>query len=255
MNNLLDKELIKKRFEKSLPTYTQNAIVQKQMAINLISKLIETQGKQYCNILEIGCGCGLLTKNILNNFIFDKLFVNDLVENAVNTAAELSTKIQRIYGDCEDVTFPESMDLIISNAALQWIFDFESQLKKVHSSLSECGIFAFSTFGEKNLNQIKALTKQSLQYYNQSELEKLLQEHFEIIYSHSQTINVEFDTAVDVLKHLKFSGVNSIEETKWSKTDLESFIEKYNNNFKNKDGKMELTYHPMYFIARKRRST
>ncbi|MDD3436609.1 MAG: malonyl-ACP O-methyltransferase BioC [Candidatus Gastranaerophilales bacterium] len=251
MIKTLDKKLIKKRFEKSLPTYADNAVVQKQMAVNLLSELIKYRGRQFENILDIGCGCGFLTENILNNLTCDNLFINDMVEEAVNKTADFSRKIKKIYGDCETISFPANLDLIISNATFQWIFDFEELADKIHSSLKKDGILAFTTFGELNLSQMKSLTGKGLKYYRKSDIEKILDKKFEIIYSHSDIINIEFKNTIDMLKHLKFSGANSIEETKWSKKDLADFVKEY-EKFKNKTGKVELTYQPLYFIARKK---
>ena len=251
MNNIINKELIKKRFEKTLPTYADNAFVQKQMALKLLAELIKKQGKNFEDVLEIGCGCGLLTENILSGLNFNNLYINDIVEKAVNNTKNLSPKIKKIYGDCENITFPTNLDLIISNATFQWIFDFEALSGKIHSSLKKNGIFAFTTFGKSNLSQIKVLTGNSLRYYSQREIEILLNKKFEIIYSNSEIIKMEFDSAIDVLKHLKLSGVNSLEEKQWLKKDLEYFINKCDRNFKSKSGKIELTYNPLYFIAKK----
>ena len=54
----MNKELIQKRFTKNLKTYNDNAKIQKIMAEKLLSYL---DNNYYNNILEIGCGTGLLT--------------------------------------------------------------------------------------------------------------------------------------------------------------------------------------------------
>lgn len=249
MNSLIDKELIKKRFEKSLPTYEENAVIQKNMAEILLAKLADLSGNKFDNILEIGCGTGFLAKKLTQNFIFEKLFINDIVDKAVKNVALLSTKIEKIYGDCEQIEFPNNIDLIISNATFQWI-DIKSQLEKIYFSLSKDGIIAFSTFGEAHFHQIKTVGSKCLNYINRITIEKLLKENYELIYSGSETITLEFESALDILKHIKLSGTNAVGAISWVKKDLNEFIEKY-NKFKNKNGKFELTYQPLYFIARK----
>lgn len=251
MNNLINKELIKKRFEKSLPTYEKNAAIQKKMAEILLKKLTDLNGNKFNNILEIGCGTGFLTQGLVQNFTFEELFINDIVDSALNNAIRFSDKIKRIYGDCEKIAFPDNLDLLVSNATFQWVYDIESQFKKAYSCLCKDGIIAFSTFDKENFHQIKSITGKSLNYIDKNVIEGFLSNNFEVIYSNSEIINLEFESAIDILNHLKLSGTNALEATNWVKKDLNEFIEKY-NQFKNKNGKFELTYEPLYFIAIKR---
>lgn len=247
---MVNKELVKKRFEKSLSTYTQNAIVQKQMANVLLSNLIKYKDCDFNKCLEIGCGSGFLTQKILEKITLKELFVNDIVENSLDETKVFSDKIKNLYGDCENILFPPDLDLVISNATFQWIKDFPALSNKTYLSLKHNGVFAFSTFEKQNLHQIKTITGKSLNYCEKSEIENILTKNFDIIFSHSETLNLEFDSANEILNHLKLCGVNSLETIKWTKNDLKDFGNKYNELFKNDNNKLILTYHPLYFIAK-----
>lgn len=251
MLNSIDKELVKKRFSKNLSTYSQNATVQRQMADILLSYLIEHKGINFNKCLEMGCGSGFLTEKIFKKISLDELFANDIVENSLNQAKISSDKIKNLYGDCESIIFPSNLDLVISNATFQWIKDFPSLCDKIHSNLKLNGIFAFTTFGKENFHQIKTITDKSLNYYEKSEIENILSKNFKILHSQSETINLEFDSAQEILNHLKLCGVNSLEATKWTRNNLKIFGDKYNKFFRNDAGKLILTYNPMYFICAK----
>ena len=54
---------------------------------------------------------------------------------------------------------------------------------------------------------------------------------------------LEFETPKDVLKHIKNTGVNALSDTRWTKSDLINFEEKYPINA---NGKYSLTYQPIY---------
>lgn len=246
---MVNKELVRKRFEKSIETYAQNAVVQKQMAKNLVSNLIQLKGNDFDKILEIGCGAGLLTKNILEKLSFGEFFVNDITGAAKEKIKTLSQEIIFIQGDCETVELAQGMDLVISNSTFQWVSNLGPLLDKISHNLNKKGVIAFTTFGGENLHQIKAITGNSLNYYDQKDIENILNKNFEIIYSSSEIIHLEFDNANDILRHLKLSGVNALESKRWTKQDLRNFRGKYIENFKNTRGKLILTYHPMYFIA------
>lgn len=251
MLNSVDKELVKNRFGKSLLTYDKNAIVQKHMASELLAAVIRFKGNNFDKILEIGCGTGFLSKEILGQLNFNTLFANDIVEESINQVKMLSKKIEKLSGDCESISFPNGLNLVISNATFQWIEDFVSLTEKINFNLNEDGIFAFSTFEKQNLYQIKTITGNSLNYYAKSEIENILSKNFKIIFSHTETINVEFESVHEILKHLKLSGVNSLGTTKWTKSNLKDFEYKYNKFFRNNMGKLILTYKPMYFICAK----
>ena len=72
----INPKLIKKQFEKSIETYNDNATVQKIMAEKLVANVLNFNDK-FENILELGSGAGLLTKEISKKIRFKNYFAND----------------------------------------------------------------------------------------------------------------------------------------------------------------------------------
>ena len=66
-------KILKQKFENSMPKYDDNAIVQKEMAQVLIEKLINEAGNEFQNVLELGCGTGILTSLILEKIDYNLL--------------------------------------------------------------------------------------------------------------------------------------------------------------------------------------
>lgn len=246
--NSVDKKIVKNRFKKSLPTYDNTATVQKHMCNVLMYELLNCKTGNFDKIFEIGCGTGTLTKNIIKGIKYSELFVNDIVEDSLDSLEKLSPDIKKLPGDCEIIDFPQDLNLVISNATFQWINDLESLSEKTYSSLNPNDIFAFSTFQCGNLYQIKELTGKSLNYYKKSGIEDILSKNFNVLVSYDETINLEFDSVIDILRHLKESGVNSLEPSIWTKSKLKKFEEDYARLFKQND-KLVLTYKPLYFVA------
>ena len=85
---MIDKELVKKRFSKSLDTYEDNAFVQKEMGAKLLSLL---ERKDFNSIFEIGCATGLLTKQIKESLNYNSLTANDIVADAKSYVEDIVT--------------------------------------------------------------------------------------------------------------------------------------------------------------------
>ena len=158
------------------------------------------------------------------------------------------------YLDMETIDFPDKYDLIAGSSAIQWLEDFPLFLKKINRSLSDKGFVAISTFGEKNLIEIKQVTNIGLSYFTKSDLEHIISSSFQIIKMKEEIKTVYFSSPKDVLLHLKRSGVNGIASEKWTKSDFLYFTDRYNRLFKSDYG-VPLTYHPIYIIASKKQKS
>ncbi len=124
----------------------------------------------------------------------------------------------------------------------------------MNRTLSEKGLVAISTFGEKNLTEIKQITDIGLSYFTEPDLEHIISSSFQIIKMKEEIKTVYFPSPKDVLLHLKRSGVNGITSEKWTKSDLLYFTNQYNKLFKSDYG-VSLTYHPIYIIASKKQKS
>ena len=243
---MIDKLLVKKRFKKSLKTYDENAIVQKKMAKELISLLPK---KEYNKIFEIGCATGTLTKEIADKLIFSELYLNDIVEESKKYVQEIYKECNFIAGDIENIDLNKKYNLIISNACLQWCSNIEDTLSKLINALDDGGILAISIFGEDNLKEIKSIFNIGNEISSISSMENFLNTQ-KIIIKKEDKIKINFETPMEVLKHLKYTGTNAIKEIKLTKTKLKDFEQRYKENY-TQNNKVYLTYNPIYIICAK----
>ncbi len=243
---MIDKSLVKKRFKKSLKTYDENAIVQKKMAKELINLLPK---KEYNKIFEIGCATGILTKEIADKLIFSELYLNDIVEESKKYVQEIYKECNFIAGDIENINLNKKYNLIISNACLQWCSNIEDTLSKLINALDDDGILAISIFGEDNLKEIKSIFNIGKEISSISSMENFLNTQ-KIIIKKEDKIKIDFETPMEVLKHLKYTGTNAIKEIKLTKTKLKDFEQKYKENY-TQNNKVYLTYNPIYIICTK----
>ena len=66
-----------------------------------------------------------------------------------------------------------------------------------------------------------------------------------------ESIVLDFPSAIEVLRHLRHTGVNGITRTSWTPARLARFSDEYLLRFGTSDGNVTLTYHPVYLIARR----
>ena len=236
----MNKDLIKQRFGRSFSMYDQNADVQRQMAEKLISFL---ENKSYKNVLEIGCGTGLLTRIANCNLDFQKYIANDIVEKSSEYIKKINKNIQFVPADVEEylINTEEKFDLIISNASLQWIDDFSFFCSKVINKLNTNGIFLFSTFGKENFREINFVMNKTLKYYSKNDYKNFFPN---LTVEFEEEVRIKyFKTPKDVLKHIQKTGVNAITSETWTKKDLFNFENGYNNFCSSHP---TLTYNPIY---------
>lgn len=256
VNNLkIDKAQVALRFAQAGQSYTEHAIVQKMIAQHLFELIQQYCPAQLENVFEIGCGSGNLSHLLLDNLKFNQLILNDLYPE-VQQHFPANTKIKYLIGDIEQLEFPKFLDLIVSSSALQWLSDLDLVFQQAQQSLSVDGLFCFSTFGQQNLKEIKALTGQGLEYLSLENIQNLLEKSgFEILHI-SQHIDVlSFEHPKHVLQHLKATGVTATASNfRWTKQSLFDFYQSYQQfSFSDESGQTQypLTYRPIYCLARR----
>ena len=250
----INKEEVEQRFRRSRVSYNDNARVQKMVVDRMVPMILSSVERVPEKILEIGCGTGLLTSQLQRTFPSDGLYLNDLVEELCYHAATVNHVPRKhcFPGEVEKLFLPLSFDLIASASTFQWFTPPEETFKKLSKRLEQRGVLVFSTFGKFNLREIRLTTGGGLDYRNKEELEKMLKPYFEIELIEEEFHMLEFDTPLAVLQHLKKTGVNvSGDPTIWTKGRVDAFIKDYNARFAI-DGKVALTYHPLYFVCRRK---
>ncbi len=243
----IDNKHIKKQFEKSMKDYDKNATVQDLMASKLVIEISKIS-TNFDNILELGSGTGLLTKRIAKNINFKNYYANDLVEKSKYYVQKIVPSASFICGNALKIKTSRKADLIISNAMFQWFENFEKAIDLIKLNMSENGILAFSTFGPENFKELKEITGLTLKYYSEGDLKTFLTKAgYEILYIESFYEELKFKTPLELLAHMKHTGVNSLSEKTWTVKKVKDFCDKYSKNFP----QTQLTYSPIIIIAKK----
>lgn len=255
-----DNHLIARRFANASADYRQHASVQKNMATTLCQKLLPLidatprLAQRDVSILEIGCGTGLLTEQLLPHVAVGRYLANDLYAAADDYIAPLispyTDAYQFIAGDATQLDLPHSVDIVVGGAVLQWIERPQQLFKQLLGQLSDDALLAFSGFAPGHYHEIKAITGQGLNYPTPTLLAQLAQPDYSVELLNVGEEKCFFDSPLSVLRHMQKTGVNAITPTLWQKRDLQHFISAY-EAFKTDDG-YPLTYRPLFLILQKK---
>lgn len=253
MSGGIDKDAVRRRFGRSLGTYNDAAEVQRAMAATLLDVFtLATLERQFAEVVELGCGGGLLTGLIAERFDFAQLTLIDLVPEC-ETLHRDRPAARFLAGDIETMELPEG-DLYLSNAVFQWTADPGRLFGRIAEKLGDGGFLGFTTFGPETLREISALTGGGLAYRTGGEWVALLEANgFEVLAAREELLTQEFASPLDALKSLKATGVTAAAPAaRWTRRKLAEFCEAYTGKFRLENGNCPLTYHPIALVAKKR---
>ncbi|MFZ5641631.1 MAG: methyltransferase domain-containing protein [Bacillota bacterium] len=153
---MIDKAQVRKNFGRGAVTYDCYAGVQKRMARGLLDR-IKSSGKDFRDILEIGCGTGFLTELLVRGFPGAHILAVDISPQMIEAARgkfASCPNVSYLVADGENLHIGGSFDLIVSSAVFQWFNSYLRPFSVYYQLLRENGWFIFNTLGEKTFNEL-----------------------------------------------------------------------------------------------------
>lgn len=154
------KDRVKANFNKAHKTYDQSCLIQNRICeetLTLLLKYIHTLhlSPKFGVIADFGCGTGLSTRKLLHHIQCKICYGVDLAIGLLNIAIEKDKTKETtcsehletffIVADIDQLPLQaNSIDLIFSNMALQWMPHLLCSLQHIHEHLKPNGIIAFS---------------------------------------------------------------------------------------------------------------
>jgi SAM-dependent methyltransferase len=102
-------------------------------------------------ILDVGCGEGTLTKEIIER----GATVLGIDNSPEMIAAARAAGIDAVLMDAADMSFAAEFDAVFSNATLHWVLEKEQAARAIYRSLKPGGRFAGEMGGEGNLVRLR----------------------------------------------------------------------------------------------------
>lgn len=242
----MNKEQIKKSFNKAKHTYDKHCQLQQLIGKHLI-KLIKLHSVRFAEklpqIIDLGCGTGIVTEILAQQINYQFFYAVDMANFFVLMAkkrlAYLGIEVYEY--DFDQLPPQPAFDIIFANMSLHWSPSLYATLKVIIHALSTQGILAFSiplpgTFIE--LQQHLAVNH----FLNSAEIIKHLQTcggHVQM--NHVEKITLQFDSTLSALMSIKNVGANYVHKRNQSGLCGKSFLQQFAHK--------QLTYVIGYFIV------
>lgn len=151
------KAQISAAFAAAVDFYEDSAVVQRAVAQHLAAMAGRERLSARGQILEIGCGTGLLTREICRRWPEATLTATDLAPAMLDATARQGLGVRLLAMDGEAPAFDGPwFDLILSSLAFQWFDDLPRALTRLHGLLRPGGSLYFATMGAESFASWRA---------------------------------------------------------------------------------------------------
>lgn len=155
----LDKEKARRSFERAAPAYDATAVLQQEVGRRMLERL-DFMRIAPRRILDLGCGTGRASDALLKAYPKAELVALDFAEGMLQRARHRGRWLRRPRCLCADLdALPladGSVDLVFTNAAMQWSADPHSAFADMVRVLRPGGLLIFSSFGPDTLKELRA---------------------------------------------------------------------------------------------------
>ena len=140
--------------------YEKASIFQQEWGNKLISEL-NLKGNE--DILDLGCGNGLLTANLARLVPNGNVIGVDASEGMIEVAKEKEeNNLKFLLMDLNEIDLNRQFDFIFSNATLHWIKDHNQLWTKIHKLLNPNGFVRFNFAADGNSSHFNKVIKETI---------------------------------------------------------------------------------------------
>ena len=226
----VNKNAVRRAFDRAASSYDAAAVLQHEVCRRMAGRLQLIKIAPRI-ILDAGCGTGNAQPLLRERFPQARLVALDIAPAMLRAACArvpwwkqlLKPAVMPVCGDMERLPFAaDSVGLIWSNLALQWMSDTPHAFVELHRVLAPGGLLMFSTFGPDTLKELRAayaavdapaVTKHVNRFIDLHDVgDMLVQARFGDPVMDMEPFTLTYDTARAVMRDLKAIGATTVTE-------------------------------------------
>lgn len=284
---MIDKNAVARCFGKAAASYDQHAILQRLSSDTLLQYLVNRRkADSYNTTVDLGCGSGALlpvlascSKQLIAVDLSLDMLAHAKQQYSLPAQYSLSEKnslpaqyqqdkldkltppIYWLNGDAEALPLlSNSVDLCVSNLALQWCDDLATPLIEVSRCLNQGGLLLFSTLVAGSLDELTQswsavnAHRHVNRFLSEGEIKTaLLQSGLSVERFHVEIKTMHYSSVKEVMLSLKGIGANHVHDKDTKPTtqgELRAFKANY-EMLRDNQGLLPLSYKLAYCLLRK----
>ena len=156
----IDKHQVRSSFGLAAADYDRVAVLQREVGTRLLERL-ELIKAAPRDVLDLGSGTGYIARALTARYRRARVVAVDIAAPMLTEARRRSgwwrRRPQLVCGDMECLPFADgSVDMILSNLALQWCNDLDATFAGFRRILRPGGVLLFTSFGPDTLLELRA---------------------------------------------------------------------------------------------------
>lgn len=155
----IDKRQARLAFSRAAPHYDEVAALQREIAGRMLDRLAYIKHQPRV-VLDVGAGTGDATHILKRDYPEARVIALDFALPMLQQARRRGSDdnpLESLCGDAERLPLADgSVDMLFSNATLQWCNDLPGTFREFRRVLRAGGMLLFSTFGPDTLMELRA---------------------------------------------------------------------------------------------------
>ncbi len=258
--NELDKHQVRQSFAAASVSYDGCAELQRLVALELLDRAAIPGSAE--TVVDVGCGTGFFTRHVLERFGCGRLLALDIAVPMLQ-AARQNVKVgdvDYVCADAENIPLMQgSVDIMVSNLALQWCTDLAAVFAGFQRSLKPGGRLFFSTFGPATLQELKRAWAGVDRYthvnefYSPNRIAQLLQDAgFKVLWAESNRRQSDYASVTELMRELKGIGARNVTAGRNKKPTTRNQLQRMIDGYPRDDGgRIKASYEIIFMAAEK----
>ncbi len=254
----IDKQRARHSFERAAEHYDEVAVLQREIADRMLERLdlVKLQPK---TVLDLGAGTGYASEALLKRYPKARIIALDFAYPMLRHARRRGRWLRHpscLCADAERLPLADgSVDLIYSNATLQWCNDLEATFLDCLRVLRPNGLLMFTSFGPDTLHELRSAWSRADGYGHVSTFmdmhdlgDCLVRARFADPVIDAERIVLTYDTVSKLMYDLKTLGAHNATESRarglTGKSRLSAMTQAYETC--RVDGRLPASYEVVY---------